>query len=404
MNIKKDNIKIFKLGEIATVKGRIGWKGLKKDDYVANGFPILTSYNLVDQPGGLDYSIKINRVPTYRYNESPEIQVKNCDILMSKIEGRVGYVESLSEPSTVNSSIVVIRILNDSVFPKFLYYYFLSEEYKEFFKKHKKGTTMSSINQETLKKFPINLPSFEIQRKIAAILDKAIELRHNDKIILKKYNLLSKSIFYDLFGDPFKNTKSFDVKSIGELSEKIQIGPFGTQLHKIDYINDGVPLINPTHIIDHKIVPDYNFTITNKKYKSLPNYHLKEGDIILGRRGEMGRSAIVTKKEEGWFCGTGSLYIRPNWKVNYGYLSFAISTDEGVRYLEKEAKGITMKNLNKSIIFNIKIGLPPIEMQNRFANIIEKIEAQKQLTIYSLQRSEELFQSLLHRAFRGELV
>jgi type I restriction enzyme, S subunit len=95
---------------------------------------------------------------------------------------------------------------------------------------------------------------------------------------------------------------------LGFLSQKIQIGPFGTQLHKHDYISEGVPIINPKHIKAQKITPD--IFISDKKAKSLSQYLLKTNDVILGRRGEMGRTALITEKQNNWMCGTGSLFIR----------------------------------------------------------------------------------------------
>ena len=98
------------LEDISLIKGRIGWKGLKSREYTKNGYPILTSYNLVNVFNGIDYTIKINRVPKWRYEESPDIKIQNGDILMSKITGKVGYVDNLPEKSTVNSTITIIRI------------------------------------------------------------------------------------------------------------------------------------------------------------------------------------------------------------------------------------------------------------------------------------------------------
>ena len=107
--------------------------------------------------------------------------------------------------------------------------------------------------------------------------------------------------------------------------EKVQIGPFGSQLHVSDYISDGIPLINPMHIHDLTIKEDYNYSINKKKYDSLPNYHLAQNDIIMARRGEMGRCAKITFKEIGWLCGTGSLFIRPKASINSTFLLYLLS-------------------------------------------------------------------------------
>ena len=96
---------------------------------------------------------------------------------------------------------------------------------------------------------------------------------------------------------------------LGKISNNIQTGPFGSQLHKEDYVEEGIPLINPKHIKDQRIYPDWSVSITDEKLQDLPQYILTTEDIIMGRRGEMGRSAPITEQEKGWFCGTGSLFI-----------------------------------------------------------------------------------------------
>lgn len=360
--------------------------------------------------GKLDLSNVVSR----RVSEK-KIKVKgllNGDIIIEKSGGspnqpvgRVVYYDQNDGAYLFSNFTSALRPKENS-HPKYLFYILFAH--------HKFGTTLSYQNKTTgiinlqlnryVDEIKIPFPPLETQKKIAAILDKADALRQNDQQILQKYDQLTKSIFLDMFGDPFSNTKGLKTSLLKDIVKHIQIGPFGTQLHKSDYVRNGIPLINPTHIIKGKIEPNINFSIDRDKYNSLPNYHLRTGDIIMGRRGEMGRCAIVFEKHHGMFCGTGSLFIRPNPKLNPVYLHYAISGTTGKKYLENEAKGITMKNLNKTIIQNINIAVPPINLQNQFAITIEKIEKQKQLTQQSLQKSEELFQSLLQRAFKGELV
>ncbi len=207
-----------------------------------------------------------------------------------------------------------------------------------------------------------------------------------------------------MFGDLFQNDKGFVKQPIKELSENVQIGPFGSQLHKHDYINNGIPLINPIHILKSKIVPDQSFTLSREKYESLPNYRLRTNDIIMARRGEMGRCAIVTENENNYFCGTGSSFIRPKKSINPLFLLHALSSKSCKTYLEQNSQGVTMMNLNKKIILNLEIGVPPVSLQNQFTKSIQSIEAQKQLALTSLEKSEALFNSLLQRAFKGELT
>lgn len=204
-----------------------------------------------------------------------------------------------------------------------------------------------------------------------------------------------------MFGDPVTNPKGWEVKRLKDIA-KIQIGPFGTQLHKEDYIENGIPLINPTHIVKGNIVPKSNLTITEEKHASLSEYHLKVGDIILGRRGEMGRCAIVSENEEGWMCGTGSLFIRPNQIGEFSeYLNKLLSSHAIKNHLESESQGATMSNLNKTIVGNIQIPVPSNAALDKFTLL--KTNFLKLAGSSHDFANEMLFESLSQKAFAGEL-
>ncbi|TOM47564.1 type I restriction endonuclease subunit R, partial [Vibrio parahaemolyticus] len=198
-------------------------------------------------------------------------------------------------------------------------------------------------------------PPLAEQKRIAAILDKADAIRQKRKQAIELADEFLRSVFLDMFGDPVTNPKGWEVKKLSNIAH-IQIGPFGTQLHKEDYIENGIPLINPTHIVQGSIVPNSNLTISSKKHRELSEYHLKAGDIVMGRRGEMGRCAIVHEQEAGWLCGTGSVFIRPqNIGVFSEYLNKLLSSQAIKKHLESESQGATMPNLNKTIVGNIQI-------------------------------------------------
>jgi type I restriction enzyme S subunit len=102
-----------------------------------------------------------------------------------------------------------------------------------------------------------------------------------------------------------------------ELSSAVTLktGPFGSALHQSDYVTNGVPLVNPMHIANGKIKPSVDVTVTPETVERLGEYCLREGDLVMARRGEMGRSAVVFGNESGWLCGTGSLIVRPNARL-----------------------------------------------------------------------------------------
>lgn len=184
--------------------------------------------------------------------------------------------------------------------------------------------------------------------------------------------VIIKSRFIEMFGDPVANPFSFEKVSLGEIAN-IKIGPFGSLLHREDYVENGHPLINPSHIINEKIVSDKNLTISDKKYEELNAYSLNIGDVVLGRRGEMGRCAVVC--EEGLLCGTGSLIISTKGELSSAFIQKCISFPTFKKMIEDYAVGQTMLNLNVSIVSKFPIIKPPKSLQiayNAFVKLIDK--------------------------------
>lgn len=287
---------------------------------------------------------------------------------------------------------------------KLLYYFCLSFN----FHKLDKSTTIPSLAKRDLLTIDIPLPPKPTQQAIVSKieelfseLDKGIETLLLAQQQLKAYR--QSVLKWAFVNDSFNN---FFLKDV---TEKIQIGPFGTQLHKEDYVVNGIPLINPMHIKDGLIVADPSYSIKKSKRDSLPNYILKQGDVIMGRRGEMGRCGLVTKKEIGWFCGTGSLYFRPDAKkVNSVFLYYYLRSEPVKKYLDSNAGGTTMANLNLKIVNDIPISLPSVEEQDNILQVIESrlsvADKMDESITQSLQQAEALRQSILKKAFEGKLV
>ena len=197
-------------------------------------------------------------------------------------------------------------------------------------------------------------------------------------------------------------------QGLSEISESIQIGPFGSLLHKADYISGGTPLVNPSHIKDERIAIDSTLTVTSDKLLELPNYVMKTGDIVMGRRGEMGRCAVVSSQEQGYLCGTGSLFIRL-LVGNTSYLYCKILGSQRVKYyLSNSSIGTTMMNLNQKILHRLPVPVCSPSEQYEIVNCIEQQQSvidQLETDIQTnLKKSEALRQSILKKAFSGQLV
>lgn len=233
------------------------------------------------------------------------------------------------------------------------------------------GATMRHLTKKVFESLPFSYPNRSEQLTIAKRLDDIQRQIYLAEKQISKLDSLVKSRFVEMFGDPCDangNRAKVKVASICEL----RIGPFGSALHKNDYISGGHPLINPSHIIGSSIIPDADLTVSDDKYKSLEAYHLLPGDIVLGRRGEIGRCAVV--QDKGFLCGTGSMVLRPRAGVRSEYLQRVVSFPSFRQALERNAVGVTMKNLNAKIVGAADMYLPSINQQDDFISFTKQVD------------------------------
>lgn len=276
--------------------------------------------------------------------------------------------------------------------PKYLYYFCVHFD----FEKLNTTVTIPSLTKSSLLEIDIALPEMSEQLEVVAKLEKIDMLLSLRKQQLAKLDELVKSRFVELFGDPVANPHGFDKVALSELAD-IKIGPFGSLLHKEDYIEGGHALLNPSHIIDGKVAPDDKLTVSAQKYEELSAYHLKTGDVVMGRRGEMGRCAVVPC--DGYLCGTGSLMIRTKGEVTADYIQKIISFPSFKKTIEDMAVGQTMPNLNVPIVSNFQIIKPPIEVQKSYYAFVEQTDKSKLSIQQSIDQLETLKKSLMQKYF-----
>jgi len=306
----------------------------------------------------------------------------------------LGKTAITQEPIYTNEAIMAfIPTRKYEVLPDYFYHLFSAKDWTKGTNRAVMGTT---LNKATLGSFSITVPSLTEQRKIAAVLDKVSGLIAKRRQQLDKLDKMVKARFVEMFGDPVENPYGFRKVALSELAE-IKIGPFGSLLHKEDYIEGGHPLLNPSHIVDGKVAPDSKLTISDKKYDELEAYHLHTGDVVMGRRGEMGRCAVVPS--EGFLCGTGSLLIRTKGEVTADYIQKIISFPSFRKMIEDMAVGQTMPNLNVPIVSKFQIIKPPIEVQKNYYKFVEQTDKSKLAIQKNLDKLETLKKALMQEYF-----
>ena len=356
-------------------------KGIDKSDY-----RMISSQNIFD-----DNLILTDDSVRYLSKENHIIEDKRTrlqkDVVLLTIVGTIGRACILTGnegPLTLQRSVAALHP-SEEILPRFLLHTLIGN--RTTLNQEAHGIAQKGLYLKQLSALRIPVPTIEEQQKIVSELDKINELSRLKKEQLKDYDNLAQSIFYEMFGDPVVNEKGWEVKKLGEVS-MIKTGPFGSMLHKEDYITGGIPLINPMHIQNFKAVPDKDFTISMEKAAELCNYQLKINDVIFARRGDIGRCAVISDKEAGYLCGTGSLFVRFERKLSSIYTMYVVRTTSFIKELVSKAKGATMLNLNSSTMENLRFPIPPLPLQQLFAQRIELIEKQKaevQRTIADLE-------------------
>jgi type I restriction enzyme S subunit len=174
-------------------------------------------------------------------------------------------------------------------------------------------------------------------------------------------------------------------------------------LHKADYVEDGIPLVNPMNIIGAEIVPSTKMMVSEATKRRLENYVLRKGDVVIARRGELGRCAVVTDAEDGWLCGTGSFFVRLPDTIDAHYFTTFFRSNAVKTILDQNSIGTTMSNLNHAILNDLEIPIPPLKEQRRIMNALDEafdaIDLAKSNANKTLSRTRALFTKFLDLAF-----
>lgn len=165
---------------------------------------------------------------------------------------------------------------------------------------------------------------------------------------------------------------SWEKVTMDKVSLNIQTGPFGSQLHQSDYSTEGIPVVMPKDLVNGKISEKSIARVEENHVNRLSRYKVEAGDILYARRGDVGKCAFTTEREQGWLCGTGCLRVTINpKKANPQFIFYQLQMPKTIGWVEKHAIGATMLNLNTSILSSVPIEVPEFVIQNRIVDILK---------------------------------
>ncbi|WP_312479097.1 restriction endonuclease subunit S [Stutzerimonas nitrititolerans] len=376
-------------------------------DFTANGSFAALAENVEYQSSGYARLIRMTDLrqnletdgiwideSAYKYLEKSSLV--GGELLMASV-GSVGLIYLMPEvdyPASLAPNMYLLKT-NSSLLSKFLYWSLLSEGGQSQIFQVATTTAQPKLNKDNVRSIVIALPEVQEQIQIARFLDH--ETARIDALIEEQQRLIellkekrqaviSHAVTKGL--DPTVPMKDSGVEWLGEVpahwiisqlkfnTTEMQTGPFGSQLHAEDYVDGGIPLINPAHMVDGRIIPDFQVSVDEETWSRLSRHALKAGEIIFARRGELGRCAVVSKDQEGWLCGTGSLKASLNSRLSSEYAYLLVTSKGVVSELSLESKGSTMENLNTETLGRVRLPLPPLSEQEAILEHVHEIAGQ----------------------------
>jgi len=324
------------------------------------------------------------------------------DVIVARMKSTKKILQiQKSESNMIFSTGFIVLRPNEELLSKYLYYFLFSDLFQNKKDSLCTGATQQSINNNNFADIQIPLPSLAEQKRIATILDKADALRRKDGELLKKYDELAQSIFIDMFGDPVKNEKGWEVKKLGEICTKITDGTHDTPAR----LRSGIKFITGKHIRPYLIDYDNSDYVTEEVHSEIyrrcnPEFR----DILYTNIGVNYATAamnIVTYE----FSMKNVALLKYNRSLVYGrYLEYLLNNEHFKNVLRKQTDiGGAQQFLSLGQINFISIPIPSLELQKRFEDKIEFIINIKNKSIPVQDYGKMLFQSLLQQAFKGEL-
>lgn len=376
----------MRLGDIATY---INGYAFKPEQWSSSGKKIIRIQNLNNKNAEYNY---------FDGDIDEKYIVKKGDILISW-SASIGVYEWNLDDSLLNQHIFKVKF--DKIYINKKYFSFIVSLALERAVQYMHGSTMKHITKKYFDNIVIPIPRLELQNKIAEVLDKAQELIDKRKEQIEALDELVKSKFIEMFGDPVNNNKNLEITTIGEIVTDVR---YGTSKPAVD--GGKFPYLRMNNITYNGYLDLDNLKYIDIDNKELEKCIIRKGDVLFNRTNSaelIGKTCVFNLDTPMVIAGY-IIRIRLTNEILPIYLSMFLNSDYGKNLLRSMAKGAANQvNINAQELKSIKITKPPIDMQNEFADFVEQVDKLKAKMEESLKELEDNFNSLMQRAFKGEL-
>jgi type I restriction enzyme, S subunit len=384
------NWEMVKLGDVCDV---LGGYAFKSESFKNDGIPLLRISNITD--GEISFKDDCVCVEDSKLESLQKFKVITGDILLALSGATTGKfgVYKLKRFSYLNQRVGLIRAKEKTDQQYLLYYLNIIKPQIE---QIAQGAAQPNISTNEISNLQIPLPPLSVQKRIATILDAADALRRKDQELLKKYDELAQAIFIDMFGDPVRNEKGWEVKKLGDAVHF----PSGLVDPKTK------PYSSFYHVggdnIERNTGRIFGLKRSNELSLKSGKFHFTKNHILYNKiRPNLNKVALPDF--EG-ICSADMYPLLPNENlILKEYLYFIIRTDSYLDFAEKQARRANIPKINMKEMACFEFPIPPLEIQIKFVELFEVLKVNSVKINETSIKSDSLFQTLLQKAFKGEL-
>ncbi|MFL0061952.1 restriction endonuclease subunit S [Tenacibaculum maritimum] len=344
------------------------------------------------------------KITEYAVKNSAVIYQPNT-ILITCI-GDIGNTGIIKKEASENQQITGIVVDSDIIIPEFFLYWVKAN--KQRIQDEANQAVVPIINNKGLKRIKVTFPSdLPTQKKIVTLLDKASALLQKREINISLLDELINAQFLEMFGDPFFNTKNWTKKTFEEYIDYIgDIGSNGSNAVisknlKMSDEESYALMVRTTNLKSDDFSKNVKY-VSEETYNFFKKSKIYGGEIIMNKIGSAGEFWLMPDLKRPVSLGLNQFVIRTK-NINHLFVYNFYSTEFGKGLIKSKTKGAVTKSITKSAVKKLPILVPPIELQNQFERLYINIKAQKQTLIQSKTELENLYNSLLQRAFSGQL-
>ncbi|OCK43879.1 hypothetical protein BA195_04060 [Tenacibaculum soleae] len=394
-------MELVKLGKICDLKNGFAFKS---KDYIETSNTLSCRMSSIRPGGSFDLHHNKKYLPDSFALTYSDYLLNDGDIVIAMTD-LAGDPKILGVPTIVNTEgnnllqnqrVGKLIIKNkEKIFTPYLQYALNRPENKNYYKKFAGGGLQINVGKKEILNNKIPLPPLAEQQRIAGILDEADQLRQLNKQLITKYEQLSQSLFLEMFGDPVTNPKGWEKVEMNKLCD------FSKTSIKPENIKPNTKYI-PLDAIQKETGNIIDYEMVSKKDVKSNKFYFNNKHILYGKlRPYLNKVALPL--QEG-ICSTDIIPIQPlEEKTNRYFISKIMKNKGFVDFANERSSGANLPRISPKEVEKYKCINPPIQLQTQFAARVQLIEQQKQQAQEALQKSDNLFNALLQKAFKGGL-